>query len=158
MALALEGANKVRQKTRAITLKPGVFYTLKAFFLDLATNKNSPDLEFKVLTSGANATVADAPCRVYAVYARKGPASHTASHLKLTNHASQVQADNQVHVVSAEARETFVAYWPDGKALSTGLAAGSYTAAAGAHETTPSNAADAWSGFVIIGAPGGVST
>ena len=46
MALSLESAGRVRQKVHAENLNPGLFYAMKAFFLDWAANHGNADLQF----------------------------------------------------------------------------------------------------------------
>ena len=149
-ALTVTSANKSRQLTRAITLNPGVFYALKALFLHLASNKGNPDLEFKVAPGTANSGLVDSACKLYAVYLKKGAVA-TASFFKMSNHATQVQASSEVILQSDTALEVIFAEWPDGKAFSTGIASGAYTAYNGSNETTASTATHELSGFFLVG-------
>ena len=151
MSLSLESFNRAFQRTRMISRNPGVFYGLKAIRLYLSANRNSPDLQFKVLTSGANSTLTAEACKVFAVFAKKGN-SATASFLKVSNHATQVQASSDIILRSNTANEEILLLYPDGHTLGTGLAAGSYTAYDGSNATTPSTAGDHFSGFILIGA------
>jgi hypothetical protein len=150
-ALTLISAGKVRQKCYEMTKDPGIFYALKALFLHLASNKNNPDLEFKVLTDGANSTLVDTPCTLYAIYAKKGT-NATSAYLKISNHATVVQAGAEIILNSAVASERFLQIYPNGRAFSTGIAAGSYTAYNGSDSTTPSTATHNFYGFLIVGA------
>lgn len=158
-ALTTQNANLVRQKlynassalSGSVTRSSEVFYAIKALFLHLSANKNNPDLELKVLTSGANSTLVDSACTLYAVIAKKGT-NATASYLKVSNHATQVQADSDIILKSAVAGEELVLMYPNGLAFSTGIAAGSYTGYDGANATTPSTATHNFYGFLIVGA------
>lgn len=143
-------ANLARQKTRAITLNPGVFYALKALFLHLASNKGNPDLEFKAAPGTANSALVDNPCKLYALYLKKGTVA-TAAFFKMSNHATVVQASSEVILQSATANEVIFAEWPDGKAFTTGIATGSYTAYDGSNVTTASTATHELSGFFLVG-------
>lgn len=140
-----------RQRSREYLKNPGIFYALKALFLHLATNKGNPDLEWKLLTDGANSTLVNGACTLYALFAKKGT-NATAAYLKVSNHASQVQADSFIILRSAVAGQELYATWPDGLAFSTGIAAGSYTAYDGSNATTASTATHHFSGFLLVGA------
>jgi len=149
-ALTVESAGKVRQRARENTLNPGVFYALKALFLHLASNKDNPSLEFKAASGAANSGLVDDPCKLYALYLKKG-ADATAAFFKISNHATVVQASSEVILQSATASEVIFAEWPDGKAFATGIASGSYTAYDGSNTTTASSATHELSGFYIVG-------
>lgn len=157
--LSTQSANLVRQKlynassslAGSNTRSSEVFYILKAIFLHLAANKGNPDLQLKVLTDGANSTLVNGACTLWAIFAKKGT-NATAAYLKISNHASTVQADSDVILKSAVAGESFVVAYPDGHAFSTGIAAGSYTAYNGSDSTTPSTATHNFYGYLIVGA------
>lgn len=158
-ALATQNANLVRQKLYnasstlggSVTRSSEVFYILKAIFLHLAANKGNPDLELKYLTDGANSTIVGEACTLWAIFAKKGTVA-TASYLKVSNHATQVQADSDIILKSAVAGQEFVLAYPNGLAFSTGITAGSYTAYNGSNATTPSTATHNFYGFLIVGA------
>ena len=100
-ALTVVSANLVRQQLYnaqgalggSNTRSSEVFYILKAIFLHLAANKGNPDLEYKVVTSGANATLVDSACTLYAAILKKGTVA-TASYFKVSNHA--IDGDSQL--------------------------------------------------------------
>ena len=158
-ALTTQNANLVRQKlynassslSGSNTRSSEVFYILKAIFLHLAANKSNPDLELKVLTSGANSTLVDSACTLWAVFAKKGTDA-TAAYLKVSNHATQVQADSEIILKSSVAGQELVLAYPDGFAFATGIAAGSYTAYNGANATTASTATHNFYGYLVVGA------
>jgi hypothetical protein len=158
-ALATQSANLVRQKLYnasgslggSNTRSSAVFYAVKALFLHLAANKRNPDLELKVLTNGANATIVGEACTLWAIIAKKGTVA-TNAYLKVSNHATQVQADSDVILESSTAGEEFVVIYPDGHPFGTGITAGSYTAYDGSNATTPSTATHNFYGFLIVGA------
>jgi hypothetical protein len=157
MALALQNAGIVRQKTRAITLDPSVFYTLKSFFLYWATNKGNADLQlFPVgdadATTAGGAVIADAPASVYVVYIKKG-ATATDSYFKLFDDVTDdtTTTDQRLSIGLLEANEEHVVLYPKGLTMATGVVVTSHTQAEGA---TDSTAGDSGSGFIIVGAAG----
>lgn len=157
--LTTQNANLVRQKLYNASSALGgsntrsseVFYILKAIFLHLAMNKGNPDLQLKVLTDGANSTLVNGACTLWAIFAKKGVVA-TASYLKLSNHATVVQADSDVILKSAVAGEEFVLAYPNGHAFATGIAAGSYTGYDGTNASTPSTATHNFYGYLVVGA------
>lgn len=158
MALALQSANLVRQKTRMYTLNPFVFYSLKAFFLWWATNKGNADLQILDIDA-TTATTGDGQdhgideaCQLYFVYVKK-LATATDAYYKLYDDAdndSEEAGDIRVDVALLEASDIFVGTYPDGLPLAAGVAS-SFTTAGG-DGATQSGAADAGNGFLIIGA------
>lgn len=153
MALSLENANKVRQKTRGITLNAGVFYALKALFLHLAANKGNPDLQFIPFTEtqadvAGGTVLADAACKVYFVYVKKEN-SATRNICFLYDDATNdtTAADARIGLDLNAANEVAFACYPDGNAFGTGVVVTQYSDGVGA--TDGSNGG---SGFVIVGA------
>lgn len=77
MATALESAGKVRQKARASTTNPGIYYMLRAFFLDWAANHGNADLQLvpfdgaSVDDAGGQDLGIDAAHTVRAFYGKK---------------------------------------------------------------------------------------
>lgn len=157
MAISIESANKVRQKTRAITLNPLVFESLKAFFHYHATNKANADLQL-LLVDDADVTgtdgvvLADAPAVVYVAYIKKR-ATATDSYFKLFDDITDdsTTTDARLIVGLLEASESQIALFPSGLTMATGIVATSHTNATG---TTDSTAGDSGDGFLIIGAAG----
>lgn len=158
MALSLESANKVRQKTRMFNLNPGVFYGLKALFLHLAANKGNPDLQFvpfsgtEVASDGSNAdkVIADAACKIYAFYAKKR-ATATATWFKGQDHASAATPTDPTYLREFnESGQVVFELYPDGYAQGTG-----WTVEQSTDDITGSTrtlAADSVDGFYILGA------
>ena len=157
MALALESAGKVRQKVRAATRNPGIFYALRAFFLDWAANHGNADLQFVPFTglsvegaSGEDMGL-DAAHRVYAIYGKK---TATAEDVYLyifddaTNDAG-AGTDGRANLVFLEASTEAFAIYPSGIPMADGLVVKAYTDFDG---TTDSTAGAAPNGFVIVGA------
>lgn len=157
--LSTQSANLVRQKlynaSNALagsnTRSSEVFYAIKALFLHLAANKGNPDLQLKTLTDGANSTLVNGACTLWAIIAKKGTVA-TDAYLKISDHATQVQADSDVILESSTAGEELVVLYPNGHPFGTGIAAGSYTAYNGSNATTPSTATHNFYGFLVVGA------
>ncbi len=152
MALSLESPNLTRQRVLAEVRKPKTQAGLKALFSYLAQHKGSPNLQL-VSFAALNATdvvVADAPCKVYAIYTKKPAASTVASIFKLTDHAStgSATAETLKFPMYTNAEDLIVFY--DGLAMAAGATLLAHTTSDG---NTGSNAADRADGFVIVGAP-----
>jgi len=153
MALSTSGINLVRQRTFAETRKPKVQAMLKSLFSYLAQHKGSPDLQlvaFSDLTSGTGTAIADAACRVYAIFAKKPSASTLSAYFKGSDSPTTASATApEFSMVLASNVEDIVVF-PDGLSMANGFAIRSDTTAAG---STGSVAADQPDGFVIVGAP-----
>ncbi len=157
MAVSLESAGRVRQKTRAITLDPSVFLSLKSFFHYWATNKGNADLQFVPIAdadmTGTDGVIAvDAPCVVYVAYIKKG-ATATDSYFKLFDDITDdtTTTDARLIVGLLEANEEHLMLFPKGLTMATGIVATSHTNAAGSTDSTTGDSGD---GFLIIGAAG----
>lgn len=156
MALSLESAGKVRQKTREHVRNPAVLYALKAFFL-YHSQKGNADLELVYLDdadlTGTNGVVsADAACTLYFVFLRKRGTA-TDAYLKFYNDATDdtTAGNERITIALLEASEDNIVMFPQGLDMSTGIVATSHTTSNG---TTDSTAGDAGDGFLIIGASG----
>lgn len=157
MALALQEANLVRQKTRAYTLNPFVFYALKSFFL-YHSQRGNAQLQFLDINQTDTTTGdgqdhgVDAACQVYFVYVKKN-ATATDAYYKLyddLDNDSEEVGDLRIDVALLESADIFVGVYPDGMPLAAGVAS-TFTTTAG--DTATQNAeADAGNGFMIIGA------
>lgn len=157
MALSLESAGRVRQKTRALTLDPSVFLALKGFFAYWASNKQNADLQLIPIadadvTSSAGVVLADAPATVYVAYIKKGSTA-TDSYFKLFDDITDdtTTTDQRLSVGLLEASEEHLAIFPKGLTMATGIVGTSHTQAEGA---TDSTAGDSGNGFLIVGAAG----
>lgn len=154
MAISVEDINLVKQKAMADSRSAGSQGALRQLFEHLNLLKN-PDLEIKFVSGLASADVvaADAACKVYAILITKPAASTTDAWAKGSNHASAAAANGDFVTflvgTSGGGREYCVTF-PDGLPMGTGFTVGSHTTVNG---NTKSAAADAWTGFVIIGAP-----
>ena len=160
-AFALESAGRVRQKTRAITRNPCVFYILKAFFLHLAANKSNPDLQILPF-SGTDAEVstgtvlATGVATLYLVWGKK---TNTATDAYLTVYDDASDDTTTTRTIASlafllagastnVAGESIVVF-PDGIPVLRAVNVISYTTQPG---STASTAGDAPNGFVIVGA------
>lgn len=162
MAISLESAGKVKQKTRMNDLDPLAYYTLKGFFLDWASRKSNADLQFIPFAStsiddAGGQVLADAACTLYVVYARKGTLDHrtagtaTDSYLVLFDDATDdtgAGTDGRLVLPLMVASESAIYASCNGIVMGTGVVAKAYTDFDG---TTDSSAGDAPNGFVIIG-------
>ena len=156
MALSLESAAKVRQKTRQLSRNPAVFYALKSFFA-YHSQRGNDDLQLVFLddadlTGTDGVVAADAACTLYFVFLRKRGTA-TDSYLKFYNDATDdaTAANERLTVATLEASEDHVALFPQGMTFATGIVATSHTTSNG---TTDSTAGDSGDGFIIIGASG----
>lgn len=152
MALSLEEANLTKQRARAETRHPKIQAALKALFSYLSQHKGNPKLQFVAFATLSSASaglqiVADAACRVVAVYVKKPAGSTTAAWLKLSDHATAVSTAAPELSLTLPTNDEIILTFPDGLAMANGAIVGSYTAGDG---QTGSSAADRPSGFVII--------
>lgn len=157
MAIALEDANKVRQKTRAYTLQPMIFHTLQKFFHYWSTEKGNRDLQFIPIAdadvTGTDGVVSlDVPATVYVAYIKKGSTA-TDSYFKLFDDITDdsTTTDARLSLGLLEANESHIVVYPQGLTMATGIVSTSHTNSAG---TTDSTAGDSGNGFLIIGAAG----
>lgn len=157
MALSLESAGRVRQKTRAYTLDPSVFLALKGFFAYWASNKANADLQLFTISDAGNTTaggvvVADAPATVYVAYIKKGTTA-TDSYFKLYDDITDdtTTTDVRASIGLLEASEEAIVIFPKGLTMATGIVATSHTESQG---STDSTAGDSGNGWLIVGAAG----
>jgi hypothetical protein len=162
MALTLESANRVRQKSyeKFYVANPGVFYAMKALFLHLACNKANPDLQYVNLdgtflsSDGGNNTqqvVANVGCTLYALYTKKF--GTTTTWLKYNDSATVTVGNGTdtatIAYANAVAGEERLALFPVGQVFANGIAVSEETTATGTTLTLKANRID---GFFIIGA------
>lgn len=154
MALTLTDVLTAKETARAESRKPGVAAAIRSLFIYLQQIGN-PDclcVPFSGLDS-ADKVISDSPCKVYAVYAIKPSASTTSAWLKGSDHASAAAANGDFVMKMTGTGGGGRAYCPvfhDGLKMGTGFTLGSHTANNG---STKSAAADAPTGFAIVGAP-----
>lgn len=153
MALVLTDIFTVKERARYESRSPGVAESLRALFKHLNQIGN-PDLKL-VEYSGlgaADAVISDSACKLYAIFAKKPTASTTDSWLKGSNHATVAAANGDFVAYLRGTSGGGRSYCPcfmDGLPLGTGLTLGAHTTVNG---NTKSNAADAPTGFAIVGA------
>jgi hypothetical protein len=154
MALTLEGVNLVKRRTRMDTRNVGSAEALRSLWKHME-NLGNPDLQFVAISGldAADKVIADAACKLFAYFIRKPTASTTDAWFKGSNHATVAAANGDIVTylrgTSGGGRAYCVVYH-DGLPLSTGLTVGSHTTVNG---NTKSAAADAPTGFAIVGAP-----
>lgn len=163
MALALESAGKVRQKVRASTLNPGIYYMVKSFFLDWAANHGNADLQLIPFAGtdiegvdGYNSGVA-AACTIRAIYGKK---TRTAEDVFLAVLDDATGAEGTTFLASIGffgvngtsatlPQDEALAVFSNGLPVAAGVAIKAYTTVAG---TTDSTAGAAPNGWIIISA------
>ena len=154
MALTLENINLVKQKTYPDSRWPGVAENLRALWAHMQQLRNV-DLKIGMFSglNSADVVISDSACKVFAIFMKKPTASTTNAWFKGSNHATVAAADGDFATFlvgsSGGGREYCVVY-SDGLPMGTGFTVGCHTTVNG---NTKSNAADAATGFVIVGAP-----
>lgn len=159
MAVTPVSALFAREKSRYSSRSAGVFYLLKTFFLNHATNNQNADLLYVpidgVVSSsdgGASASqvLADAPCKLYCVWLKKNGA--TATSFKASNSATTAGTDGTqvLGYIMTTANQENLFVFPTGHSFSAGLTVTENTTATGSTLTLSANRID---GFAIIGAP-----
>lgn len=165
MAIALQGANLVWQKvtTALIGASPAAQLAFKQLKMVLATQGKNPQLQivqFDSVTNGsdggnATAVIADAACRVIAIYGKKSTGA-TVGYTKITDHATTLGVPDSFLVPATNAGEEFYAIAAFNTALNIGhsMASGAVVGTVTAYNgTTKSLKVDSVDGFVIIGTP-----
>jgi len=155
MALTLEAANLVAQKAKLSNPRAAkVQLVLKTLLSYIAQHKGNPNLQhvnFTQLTSGST-VIADAACKLYAVLITRPNSTTQSAFVKLTNDESTAQhAGDQDFTFLAPAAVTVndLYIWPDGFALSAGLAITSDTSAS--TSSVESTTVSRPSGWAIVG-------
>jgi hypothetical protein len=153
MALTLENINNVKQRTRYQVRTPGAAEALRSLWKHMEA-KGNPDLQFVVFERNGtdDIVIADAACRIYAIYFKKPSTSTTAAWLKGSDHVSTAAAAADVAISLAAAAAALKEACPvfhDGLSMANGFTMASHTAVNG---NTDSAAGDCPSGFVILGA------
>lgn len=158
MALSLTDINVAMRKIRGQARGAGLGIIARAMH-EYFNLLNNPDVQFVAFSglNSADAVIANAPCVLYLLWAKKPSGSTTDAWLKGSDHASTAAANGDVVVkfkgtdsnsTSLGNREYAVTF-PDGLVLGTGLTLGSHTTVNG---NTKSASADAPTGFCVIGA------
>ncbi len=151
MALSLENSNLVWQKAKVglAGASPFASDVFKALKNRLATVGGNVTLQFVAISDlGTDAVIADAACRVYGLYLKKG-ATATGAFVKAADHATSAgtTASDLVIELNEASKETFIVN-PTGWSQGTGFTVGSDTTADG---STASTSGDGPNGFAIIG-------
>lgn len=158
MAISLESSGKVFRKAEKFVANanPEVRNALAALKNWLVQQKGNPDLQFipftaaQVVTNGGYSPDVDA-ARVYFAYFKGARTTGTTAAFGAIHDATDNSATTTT-IVSAKFNllgQEFHAAYPNGFALATELTVSCATAVGGA---TESSAADAFDGFVIVGA------
>ncbi len=158
MAISTQDINLAKQKAinflDGISPKdPAASMVVAALFQYLGQHKRNPDLQAVTFqtANGADTVIADAACRLYALLYTKLSTSTTAAFLQVSDHASAVQAEEEIRLeIEATNNKVQILLFPHGKVYGTGITLISATTAAGG---TRSAAADIGSGLALIGAP-----
>jgi hypothetical protein len=153
MALTLENVNLVKQRTRWQVRTPGASEALRSLWKHLEA-KGNPDLQFVAFERNGtdDNVIADAACRIYAIYFKKPATSTTAAWLKGSDHATVAAAAADVAIslaAAAAAMKEGCVVFHDGLSMATGFTMACHTSVNG---NTDSAAADSPAGFVILGA------
>ena len=150
--MSLSAQSIVLAKRRAFNydFKPSTQLALQALFSYLNQFKGGPDLQivpFDNLT-GTDAIIADAACKVYAIWLKKE--TTVAAFFKGSDHASVSSSTAPEIALRQNTIEEDLLIFPNGLALTTGLTVSSDTTSDG---NTTSAAGDGATGFVILGNP-----
>ena len=158
MALSTEANVKVKAKSsKGVSAANGAIQLLhKGFWMGMNQENQTQDLQivqFGNLT--VDAVVADAACKIYAIYLKKS-ATATDAFYKVFDDATDdsTAADAVVALPLLGASEEVFVGSPKGLAsCAAGAVHGSYTAFLGYNNSTPSTSGDGpATGFIIIGA------
>jgi hypothetical protein len=156
MALSLIAASIVVRKALGQNRSAGVMRMLETFFRDVLNDQlGNRDLYYEAF-SGLNAAdqvISADPCKLYVLFGKKPSASTVDAWLKGSDHATVAAANGDVvakYLGSGGGGREHPLIFPNGLSLGTGLTLGCHTTVNG---NTKSAAADAVTGFAIIGAP-----
>lgn len=163
MAIATQDINLAKRKafnylSAGTKGDPFAFAVIDQLFRYLSSQGANPDLQFVAfeaadVTGGSGKIIADAACKVYAVYAKKAATNSTDSYLDMFDDAADDcdgATDARLVLPFLVASDGALYMKKDGLAMAAGVVLASYTDYDG---TTKSAAADAQNGFVIIGNP-----
>jgi hypothetical protein len=155
MALSLEAANLVAQKAKLSNPRAAkIQLAIKNLLSYISQHKGSPNLQFVNFTqlTSASTVIADAACKLYAIYVSRPSSSTQSGYLKLTDDettASNSGPDAFQFKVPSGVTYNELYTWPDGFTLANGLAATFDVSAttAAVESTTVSRV----SGWAIVG-------
>jgi hypothetical protein len=155
MALSLIAASIVVRKALGQTRTPGVMLMLEKFFREVLNDqRKNEDLYYEAYSglNSADQVIADAACKLFVLFGKKPAASTTDAWLKGSDHATVAAANGDVvakYLGAGGGGREHVLIFPNGLSLGTGLTLGCHTTVSG---NTKSAAADAVTGFAVIGA------
>ena len=141
MALSTQSAVKVKRRAFSAISTFGftspISQLLSALFQELSQKYGNPALQFVPLDNSGTTdqVVADAPCKLYGLFLKGGSAG---GDYRSADHASSANTPTTTIPIAASEQVAYTT--PAGKAFATGL-------------TIDFSAANAASGFAIIGAP-----
>lgn len=154
MALALENANKVRQRARLFNIDPAASRALKSFFLYWAEQKSNADLQLLPFSEAdadaANGTaVLAGACNVNAVYVKKEDAA-TDNYFKIFDNATvdTTTTDQRLVIPLFQNKEAIVYIDALGLPMANGVVVTQHTTSEGV-----TDGSDGGSGFIIVSAP-----
>lgn len=154
MSLTLNDVLTTKELARIEARKTGPAAALRSLFIYLQQIGN-PDcllVSYSGLSS-ADKVISDSPCKVFAVFMLKPTASTTDAWLKGSDHATVAAANGDFVaklIGTGGGGRSYCPVFHDGLKMGTGFTVGCHTTVNG---NTKSNAADAATGFVIVGAP-----
>ena len=166
MALTLESAGLVRQKTNMYNLNSFNRKSLQAFFHYWATNKGNTNLQFIPFSNSTVASdtstggcctdtgwspIAGVTSTVHVFYAKNdGTGDGTDSYVSLVNSTANTTASAfYITGLISDDNDEFLFVYPNGLIFGTDLTVSATTTLGGATESASSNAAN---GFVIVAA------
>jgi hypothetical protein len=155
VAVTLISASIVKRKALGQTRTAGVETMLRAFFNEVLNDQlKNQDLYYEAFSGlqTADQVIADAACKLYALFGKKPAASTTDAWLKASDHATVAAANGDVvakYLGAGGGGREHVLIFPNGLSLGTGLTLGCHTTVNG---NTKSAAADAVTGWAIVGA------
>jgi hypothetical protein len=153
MALTLSALELALRKMMPEAKKAGTQSVARAV-KDYLNQIGNPDVKFLAFSGleTADAVISDSACRVYCIFGKKPAASTTNAWLKGSDHATVAAANGDFvakYIGTSGGGREYLVFFADGLPFGTGLTLGCHTTVNG---NTKSAAADAVTGFAIVGA------